>query len=51
MGIRNCTEVCLSEHLIFADLDLLAVDDQNFVCADILRRLSVGSPESAVVNP
>jgi hypothetical protein len=36
--------------LIFTDLDHLAIDDQNFVCADILRALSVGSPESAVVK-
>jgi hypothetical protein len=37
-------------HHLFADLDRLATDDQNFVCADILRALSVGSPESAVVK-
>jgi hypothetical protein len=37
-------------HLIFTDLDRLAIDDQNFVYADNLRALSVGSPESAVVK-
>jgi hypothetical protein len=41
--------VVFRAHLIFADSDRLAIDDQNFICADILRALSVGSPEFAVV--
>jgi hypothetical protein len=51
VGIRNCAEFCLSEHTsFFADLHRSTIDDQNFVCADIFKVLSVGSPESAVVK-
>lgn len=50
MGIRNCAVLSFRAHLIFADLDRLAIDDQTFVCPDIFRVLSVGSPESAVVK-
>ena len=47
---KLCRGLSFRAHLIFADLDRLAIDDQNFVCADILRTLSVVSLESAVVK-